>query len=388
MSASDGIRERQKDASLIVMIGLTVLVVWGTITFLTMLQFTHEVNLKMAINVHDLAEAYLRQANQFEAQGDRDGAERRRQQARVYYREMYWRFERSMRLYPLEMETLYILGRYCIDDDNPSKGVEVLLKDLFLNPNYKWGHNNLGVCYDRLGNTEMARESYYRALMVDRYQVYAHFNLGIGFLKEGKITQAIPEFLATIESDPKKDSAYRYLGVCYKELGEYQHALETFEKYTDLLRTTKRRQDVPISDDELLQELRLFYSEQLRLARQIQDVTAEARVLQRAVELEPANVSNRKLLISALQKIGDARSVTAHIRDLTQYAPTDPFTWYNLALVEASSGRDVSFVLDAVRKAVNLGGSDMLEKIRSEPHFEPYLEQSEFREFLEKSQGQ
>jgi len=163
----------------------------------------------------------------------------------------------------------------------------------------------------------------------------------------------------------------------------YQHALETFEKYTDLLRSTKRRQDQPLDPDELQKELRLFYAEQMKLARLTEDVTAEARILKHAVDLEPGNVSTRKMLITTLQKMGDMHSVAAQIRAMTEYAPKDPHTWYNLALVEASNGRDATVVLDVVRKAAILGGPDVLERIRKERLFESYREDPAFREFLD-----
>jgi tetratricopeptide (TPR) repeat protein/O-antigen ligase len=168
-------------------------------------------------------------------------------------------FDKAMDIYPYQMEIYYILGRYYIDIINdierfldtgeplPSgisaeddyeqrlryikEGIIVLQSDLYLNPNYKWAHNNLGVIYDRL--SELVRddpdrkelsliasiagqETYKRVLEIDEEQVYAHFNLGLGYMKNGDYEAAIDELNKTLVVDPNRTDVYKYLAQCYK----------------------------------------------------------------------------------------------------------------------------------------------------------------------------
>jgi len=390
MNGAEGIQKTQTgsgSAELLVSSILCAVVIWSCLVLLTMLQFTHEVNLKVGIYRHDQAEEAIAKSESLARAGNDEEARLYADYAHRLYREMYKRFDRSLELYPLEMETLYILGRYCIDNDNPQKGIEALWKDLYLNPNYKWGHNNLGVCYDRIGNVEMARESYRRALMVDRFQVYAHFNLGIGYLKEGSVKTAIPEFLATIESDPQKEQAYKYLGSSYMELGEYEHALEAFDKFTKLiLKNPAYGKNGQIADPNARDELKRVLPQQLQLAMKVGDVTAEADCLEALLELDPSSIKNRKALITILQQAGDVKNLMHHIRELTKYAPTDPYSWFNLALLQASLGEDAAEVLKSARKSLELGKKqDILQRLQEHPTFEQYRQTPEFRDLIGKA---
>lgn len=370
--------EKWDKASLSAALGL---IVWTALTVLAMLQFAHEVNLKMGLTAHDRAELAVETAEAEARKGNQDEASRYRRIGHALYQEMYRRFDNSKRLYPIEMETLYIEGRYCIDNDNPTRGVKVLVKDLFLNPNYKWAHNNLGVCFDRLEETPNARECYRRALMVDAYQVYAHFNLGIGFTRERRFAKAIPEFLATIESDRSKLEAYKYLAYCYQELDCEKMAIEALDAYERVYRKEASKKKSQIDKSQMKKDLRASLRSQWSMARDIGDVSAEAKYLEKILELDPSNAAHRKLLISKLQTLEDANRLAHHVREMVKYSPKDPYAWYNLAVMEAVSKRSEA-ALENLQKAIALGGETFIGQARRDAVFRSYHDLPEFKELI------
>lgn len=107
--------------------------------------------------------------------------------------------------------------------------------DLYMNPNYKWAHNNLGVVTDRNNDSRGSREAYLHALILDPEQVYAHFNLALGYLREGQYAKAAMYFDNAAYTEKQKWDAYRYALQCYIEAGEYDNAFLVAARYLRFL---------------------------------------------------------------------------------------------------------------------------------------------------------
>jgi tetratricopeptide (TPR) repeat protein len=121
------------------------------------------------------------------------------------------------------------------------RGAEVLRRDIYMNPNYKWAHNNLGVIYDKLATLasywgkseeaqdyeEKARRHYEIALEIDPEQIFALFNLGSGSLRQGRrlIGEGKTDEAATW-LDQARDLMWRAIDVqphredCYENLAD------------------------------------------------------------------------------------------------------------------------------------------------------------------------
>lgn len=110
-------------------------------------------------------------------------------------------------------------------------GIATYYTDLYMNPNYKWGHNNLGVLMDRNNDVHGSRASYLRALILDPEQIYAHFNLALGHLREGNYATAAMYFENSFYTEPNKWEAYRYAASCYERAGDAPSALRMYELY-------------------------------------------------------------------------------------------------------------------------------------------------------------
>lgn len=240
---------------------------WWAIAFLSVIPLG-------ALNLHQLmGETWLRQ-------GMTERAEKN-------YYGTFLCFQKAMRLFPYQMETFYILGRYYIDAivdiesvglsrnaENAIKlpaglkyedrrrlneeGIVILQTDLFMNPNYKWAHNNLGVLYDRYfdlikpgadgvgsifgvqPNPEQAVSvmnasslTYQRVLAIDKEQVYAHFNLGLSAIKAKDYASAIEELNEALITDPSRYDIYKYLSNCYNQSRMFRRAYRAAEKYLE-----------------------------------------------------------------------------------------------------------------------------------------------------------
>jgi O-antigen ligase len=220
--------------------------------------------------------------------------------------------EKSEDVYPLEMETNYILGRYCIDAtalvfrpwhiknrpdiyneaerkqneediaeirktyqldvdklvDYAKLGIDVHKRDIYMNPNYKWAHNNMGVLYDKLNQiysdlsetsqdpTEQAkyarlafeaeqnsRNCYSIALEVDDLQVYALYNLGHGAMRDQKLDLAQKYFGRTLLADPRRQDVNFFIAQCRLKKQDLPGALESFQNLFAWSDENKRLQE-------------------------------------------------------------------------------------------------------------------------------------------------
>ncbi|MCA9423579.1 MAG: hypothetical protein KC994_00825 [Candidatus Omnitrophica bacterium] len=211
------------------------------------------------------------------------------------YEDIFECMEKAQDIYPQQMETNYILGRYCIDAtqlalpvweklNGPSRnvpsireaaekqaaqlreryqldadkvidyaklGVKVHERDIYMNPNYKWAHNNMGVLCDKLSQIyeikamaeddpdkksefqklsadyeEESRNCYRKALEIDDLQVYALFNLGIGAYRDGNLERALKFFEKTLLADPGKGDVNLFIAKCRFALDDMKGGVE------------------------------------------------------------------------------------------------------------------------------------------------------------------
>ena len=238
--------------------------------------------------------------------------------------------DKSEHIYPLEMETNYILGRYCIDAtskvfrawqiknrpdifseaeraenekdiqeirrqyqldvdkivDYAQLGIDVHKRDIFMNPNYKWAHNNMGVLYDKMTQIydtlavnakdpaqkaeylseareaeQSSRNCYSIALEIDDLQVYALYNLGHGALRDNNLALAVKYFERTLLADPNRGDVNFFIAKCRFGLHDLAGGLESLEKlfaWTDIRKSNKIDDYQKREAESLLQELARF----------------------------------------------------------------------------------------------------------------------------------
>ncbi len=184
------------------------------------------------------------------------------------YPTMFMCFQKAMQIWPYQMETYYILGRYYIDaiqefdqakvliergeedkaierlrmvgltrydrEQMLREGIVALQNDIFMNPNYKWAHNNLGVLYDKHQNLTLSELAYSRVFAIDREQIFAHYNLGLGYIRRNLWKKAVERLEFARMFDPSYQDVNRYMANCFINLRDYGRAMTAADKFLSI----------------------------------------------------------------------------------------------------------------------------------------------------------
>ena len=103
-------------------------------------------------------------------------------------------------------------------------------KAIEIDPNYLESYINIGLLYNKEGDTKKAISYYEKAIAVDPDFTKAHYNLGVIYAKKGKLDKAISEFKRCISIDPDYAEVYSQLGTVYLSKGHNSEAADHFYK--------------------------------------------------------------------------------------------------------------------------------------------------------------
>jgi len=167
---------------------------------------------------------------------------------------------------------LYWLAKLDYDARAYTPAINRLRRVIELDPNMMRAYNNLGLCYDALGQFEEAIQSFTRAIELNRMQKQpsawpplnlavslislnrldeavtklqealsynrkfpqAHYELGLVLEKERKFEEAIAPLQRAIELDPLYAEPHYTLGRIYQRQGKKEEAQEEIEKFKKL----------------------------------------------------------------------------------------------------------------------------------------------------------
>ncbi len=104
-----------------------------------------------------------------------------------------------------------------------------------LNPADASAHYQLGLIYQKRGEPEAARDSFQRAVEIDPREVDAYYQLGRIAREQGRLNEAIRHFEQVVQFDPahSQNEIWRETGLVYYYAGQFQDALEMFDKFLD-----------------------------------------------------------------------------------------------------------------------------------------------------------
>lgn len=108
--------------------------------------------------------------------------------------------------------------------------IETLKDILSIDPKNARAYNDMGICYDKIGEYRAAAGCYHRALQIDPELDYVYNNLGYSYLLQGKVTAAIGAFSRAIELSPDHPRYNNNLGLAYSKKGAYNRAGESFRR--------------------------------------------------------------------------------------------------------------------------------------------------------------
>jgi tetratricopeptide (TPR) repeat protein len=167
---------------------------------------------------------------------------------------------------------LYWLAKLDYDARAYIPAINRLRRVIELDPNMMRAYNNLGLCYDSMGQFDEAIQSFTRAIELNRKQEQpsawpplnlavslislnrldeavarlnealtynpkfpqAHYQLGLVLEKEGKFKEAIVPLQQAIELDPLYPEPHYTLGRIYQRQGKREEAQEEIEKFKKL----------------------------------------------------------------------------------------------------------------------------------------------------------
>ena len=167
---------------------------------------------------------------------------------------------------------LYWSAKLDYDARAYTPAISRLRRVIELDPNMMRAYNNLGLCYDSLGQFDEAIQSFTRAIELNRRQEHpsawpplnlavslislnrldeaiarlqealsynpkfpqAHYQLGLVLEKERKFEEAIAPLQRAIELDPSYPEPHYTLGRIYQRLGKREEAQEQIEKFKKL----------------------------------------------------------------------------------------------------------------------------------------------------------
>lgn len=124
----------------------------------------------------------------------------------------------------------YWLARLDYDETRYADAVDKLKKALELNPDFMRAYDNLGLCYEGLGEFEQAFKSYERANQLNRdhglNSSWPALNLGTLLLNRGDISQAEAYLREAVSYDPTLPQARFQLGALLEKQRKYREAVQ------------------------------------------------------------------------------------------------------------------------------------------------------------------
>ncbi len=154
---------------------------------------------------------------------------------------------------------------------------------------------NLGVYYQKQGDSQKAIDAYQRVLGLDPDNAEAHNNLGVIYKKQNNFDKAVEHFQHVVTFNPGMDEAHNNLGVVYYLNSDHRNAVMEYRKALELNSQNMTSQI----------NLGLVYRAQ-GLGRQAIDIIEEVLVV------EPFNLEAHYNLAILYEELGHLEKATWH----------------------------------------------------------------------------
>jgi len=182
--------------------------------------------------------------------------------------------------------------------------------------------NNLGLSYNKVGNTESELLALIRSAEINPTLSEARTNLGNVFVRQGEYAAAIREYDAALAVNPENPKTHNNLGNAYSGRGsmlyaisEYRRALELDPKFVDAYRN-----------------LAIAYAKRKNYAQALAQLRA-------AVELEPKNAENYLLLGDVYGQAGKFEKGIAQYKKSLKFIPRSAEAYYGMAVCYGQLGQ-------------------------------------------------
>ena len=121
-------------------------------------------------------------------------------------------------------------GSEALDTGNLKVAIEKLSAATKKNPEFAPGFAMLGNAYLRQKNTAAAEAALQRALQLDTQSSYAKYNLGLVYMRTGRLDKAKALFSELVSSNPKDTRSLLLLGAALDAMENHEEAISTLQR--------------------------------------------------------------------------------------------------------------------------------------------------------------
>jgi len=182
--------------------------------------------------------------------------------------------------------------------------------------------NNLGLSYNKVGNTESELLALTRAAEINPTLSEARTNLGNVFVRQGEYAAAIREYEAALATTPKNPKTHNNLGNAYsgrgwmlRAISEYRWALELDPEFMDARRN-----------------LAIAYAKQKNYVQALSQLNT-------AAELEPKDAETYLLLGDVYGQMGKCEKAISQYQKSLKLRPGSADAYYGMGVCYGQLGR-------------------------------------------------
>ena len=133
---------------------------------------------------------------------------------------------------------LYWLAKLDYDARAYTPTINRLRRVIELDPNMMRAYNNLGLCYDSMGQFNEAIQSFTRAIDLNRRQkqpsAWPPLNLAVSLISLNRLDEAIARLHEALSYNPKFPQAHYQLGLVLEKEGKYKEAIVPLQQAIEL----------------------------------------------------------------------------------------------------------------------------------------------------------
>jgi tetratricopeptide (TPR) repeat protein len=146
------------------------------------------------------------------------------------------------------------LGRLELLERNDSAAIALLERAVELNPQDAESTYQLGVLYDRNGDSERGKKMLLRAVALRAGYGDPHYQLGRIYHREGNLKKALEELETARKLLPEQEAVRMALGRVYQAMGRTVEAKAEFEEVRRLKARVVERDRLRVESDSLMKE--------------------------------------------------------------------------------------------------------------------------------------
>ena len=133
---------------------------------------------------------------------------------------------------------LYWLAKLDYDARAYTSAISRLRRVIELDPNMMRAYNNLGLCYDSLGQFDEAIQSFTRAIELNRRQekpsAWPPLNLAVSLISLNRLDEAVARLHEALSYNPKFPQAHYQLGLVLEKERKFEEAIAPLQRDMEL----------------------------------------------------------------------------------------------------------------------------------------------------------